>query len=133
MVKMVQIHSTTTINVTTGLQHKDVTNPDAHVADRLKVSAEWPRHTVLIREGQHLYPAEIKDWNTVKALANDKIITIGSVIDLDENKLNDAEKMMLNTVSEASKEFGLLSGDENKVVEKKTKLRMLNEIINDEA
>ena len=44
MAKFVQIQSDVTIRVTTGLQNKDVTNPDAHVPDRLKVNPEWPKH-----------------------------------------------------------------------------------------
>ena len=73
----VKIQSSTTINVTAGLQCKNVTNPDAHVPDRLKVNPSWPKCTVLIREGVHWYPSEITEWPTVKALANDKILTIG--------------------------------------------------------
>lgn len=77
MSKLVRIQSTITISVTPGLQAKDVTNPDAHIADRLKVSAEWPKCTVLIKEGVGMYPADIVEWNTVKALAKDEILTIG--------------------------------------------------------
>lgn len=105
MAKMVKIHSTVTINVTTGLQNKDVTNPDAHVPDRLKVSAEWPRHTVLIREGQHLYPVEIKSWNTVKALADDKILTIGEEVEV--NDLSEEETKNVEIAQTAQKEFRL--------------------------
>lgn len=80
----VRIHSDITIAVTAGLQNLDVSNPDAHVPDRLKVSAEWPKLTVLIKKGEGLYPIEIKTWDTVKALAKDKIITIGDETDSDE-------------------------------------------------
>lgn len=114
MAKMVKIHSTMTINVTAGLQNKDVTNPDAHVADRLKVSAEWPRHTVLIREGQHLYPAEIKNWNTVKALANDKILTIGEEVEVDESKLTEEESKHVEHAKAAQTEFRLGEPDEGR-------------------
>ena len=107
MAKMVKIHSTVTINVTAGLQNKDVTNPDAHVPDRLKVSAEWPRHTVLIREGQHLYPAEIKSWNTVKALANDKILTIGEEVEVEDGKLSEEESKLVESAQAAQREFRL--------------------------
>ena len=81
MSKFVRIQSEKTINVTAGLQHQDVTNPDAHIPDRLKVSPSWPKLTVLIKRGAHWYPAEIAEWNTVKALANDKILTIGEFSD----------------------------------------------------
>lgn len=105
MAKFVQIQSSITIKVTTGLQNKDVTNPDAHVADRLKVNPEWPKHQVLIREGAHRYPAEITNWPSVKALANDKILTIGSISEVAESELNDEERVSLNTATEAKREF----------------------------
>lgn len=105
MAKFVQIQSSVTIRVTTGLQNKDVTNPDAHVADRLKVNPEWPKHQVLIKAGAHRYPAEIVEWPSVKALAADKILTIGSVEEVDESNLDEFEQKDLNTVSEATKEF----------------------------
>lgn len=132
MTKFVQIQSDATIRVTTGLQNKDVTNPDAHVPDRLKINPEWPKYQVLIKQGAHKYPAEIAEWPTVKALAKDKIITIGSVSELDESEMNDTEKAMFNTVSEATKEFRMQSVDETKVVEKKTKKSLtLNDLAND--
>ena len=105
MAKFVQIQSSVTIRVTTGLQNKDVTNPDAHVPDRLKVNPEWPKHQVLIKAGAHRYPAEIVEWPSVKALATDKILTIGSVEEVDESNLDELEQKDLNTVSEATKEF----------------------------
>ena len=105
MAKFVQIQSSVTIRVTTGLQNKDVTNPDAHVADRLKVNPEWPKHQVLIKAGAHRYPAEIVEWPSVKALAADKILTIGSVEEVDDSELDELEQKDLNTVSEATKEF----------------------------
>ena len=79
--KLIRIQSTITIKVTGGLQHLDVTNPDAHIPDRLKVSAEWPKCTVLIKKGVGEYPAEIKEWATIKALVKDKILTLGEEID----------------------------------------------------
>lgn len=109
MAKFVQIQSSVTIRVTTGLQNKDVTNPDAHVPDRLKVNPEWPKHQVLIRKGAYRYPAEIVEWESVKALANDKILTIGSIEEVDENKLDELEQKDLNTVSEAKVEFKMPS------------------------
>lgn len=77
----VRIQSNTTINVTMGLHNQDVTNKDAHVPDRLKVNPLWPKLTVLIRQGVHWYPSEIAEWPTVKALAEDKILTIGEFSD----------------------------------------------------
>ena len=79
MSKLVRIQSTKTISVTPGLYYKDVTNPDAHVPDRLKISAEWPKASLMIYEGVREYPAEIVNWPTVKSLIADKILTVGEV------------------------------------------------------
>lgn len=114
MAKFVQIQSSVTIRVTTGLQNKDVTNPDAHVPDRLKVNPEWPKHQVLIQAGAHRYPAEIAEWPSVKALALDKILTIGSIEEVDESKLDELEQKDLNTVSEATKEFKMPDVEQKK-------------------
>lgn len=88
MSKVIRIQSTTTITVTCGLQHKDMTNPDAHIPDRLKVSPEWTKCTVLIREGVGYYPAEIAEWESVKALVGCGVFTLGEISEAtDEQKL----------------------------------------------
>ena len=73
----IRIQSTMNITVTGGLQGQDVTNKDAHVPDRLKVQPLWPKLTVDIHEGVGTYPAYIVEWNTVKALVKEKVLTIG--------------------------------------------------------
>ena len=88
----VRIHSNKTIRVTCGLQNKDVTNPDAHVPDRLKVSPSWPTCCVIISSGSHLYPSEIAEWHTVKALAKEKVLTIGDFTDDDSEEPEVASK-----------------------------------------
>lgn len=85
MKKYVKIQSEKTINVTPGLQNRDVTNPDAHVADRLKIQPTWPKCVVTIHKGVAWYSSEIVDWPTVKALAKDKILTIGIDSDTPED------------------------------------------------
>lgn len=124
MAKMIEIHSNVTINVTAGLQNKDVTNPDAHVADRLKVNPEWPRHTVLIRQGQHRYPEYIKEWPSVKQLAADKILTIGQTEDVPDDKLTDEEKKNAMHVQEAKEEFKMPDDNEGR----RRRRRSLDEI-----
>ena len=81
MKKFVKIQSSKTIQITAGLQCEDVTNPDAHVPDRLRVASRWPKLSVLIREGVHWYPSEITEWNTLKALEKQKILTVGEFSD----------------------------------------------------
>lgn len=94
----VRIQSTTTINVTMGLQNQNVTNKDAHVPDRLRVNPLWPKCTVLITEGVGLYPSEIVDWPSVKSLEAKKILTIGEFTDTadDEEVVETAEKLEKN-------------------------------------
>lgn len=90
----VRIQSQTTINVTCGLQFKDVSNPDAHIPDRLKVSSEWPSCTFKIKEGAHIYPSEIVEWKTVKSLERDGIITIGEYLDSADEKVVQAKEKL---------------------------------------
>lgn len=103
MAKMVQIQSSITIKVTCGLQNNDVTNPDAHIPDRLKISAEWPKYSVLIRAGAHNYPAEIANWASVKALAKDKILTIGATSEIED--LSEEESKNVTIVNDANAAF----------------------------
>lgn len=77
----VYIQSNTSIVVTAGLQNDNVTNPDAHIPDRLKVNPIWPKLRIMIKAGRHIYPSLIVEWNTVKSLVNDGIITIGEEVD----------------------------------------------------
>lgn len=77
----VRIQSQININVTSGLEYRDVTNPDAHVGDRLKINSLWSKRIIPIKEGSHFYPSEITEWNTVKSLQKDKVITIGEYTD----------------------------------------------------
>lgn len=86
--KYVRIQSTMNIVVTAGLQVQDLTDKSAPIADRLKVQAAWPKLTVLIEKGQHVYPIEIVEWETVKALENAGVLTIGEFLD----DVNDAKE-----------------------------------------
>lgn len=98
MKNYVRIQSTRTITVTPGLQAQDVSNPDAHVPDRLRVSPIWPKSCVQIKEGTFYYPAEIVNWNTVKSLVNDKVFTIGEFSDTcdDQTIVDKKEELFLN-------------------------------------
>lgn len=97
MKPFVRIQSNVDIVVTPGLQHNDVTNPDAHVPDRLKVSPSWPKATCLIRQGAGIYPSDIIEWPTVQALAKDKILTIGEQLDsADETVDQQKQELALN-------------------------------------
>lgn len=79
MSKFIRIQSTVTINVTSGLSHQDVTEPNQPIPNRLKVNPMWTKTTVLVRKGVGVYPAEIKEWPVVQALVKDKVFTISDV------------------------------------------------------
>lgn len=104
MAKIVRIQSTMTITVTPGLQHKDVTNPDAHVPDRLKVSPLWPKAMVMIKQGVGYYPAEIIEWPVVKLLEKDSILTIGTVTESEETEYVEAETKLENELEAIDRE-----------------------------
>lgn len=119
MSDLIRIQSTKTITVTCGLEHKDVTNPDAHIPDRLKVSAEWPKCTVLIKAGVGDYPAEIAEWPTVKALVKDKVFTIAeagpAVTDDQKQMVEEFEKKEVSVGKKRKKQtLDEISGDEVK-------------------
>ena len=77
--KQVKIQSTTTIHVSKNLEYKDftATNPDPQ--NKLKIVADWTRNTVCIKAGVDYYPAEIAEWDAVKALEKANVLTIGEV------------------------------------------------------
>lgn len=96
----VRIQSSKTIKVTAGLQLQDVTNKDAHVPDRLKVNPLWPKTTVLIREGAGIYPSEVTEWPTVKALQKDGILTVGEYLDTASEEEQTVKTNLQNNIKE---------------------------------
>lgn len=117
MKNYVKIQSSVTINVTPGLQNQDVTNADAHIPDRLKVNAVWPKLIVLIKAGQHWYPAEIAQWPSVIALVNAKLATIGEYSDEPLDDVEEAKK----SKAKLHKEFSKLESKEEKTEVKQVK------------
>lgn len=81
MKKFVRIQSEKNIEVTPDLQYIDMTNPDAHVGDRLRVAGQWIQMRVLIRKGTGLYPSCVQNWSTVKSLAKSGVLTVGEETD----------------------------------------------------
>lgn len=79
--KYVFIQSTKTINVTTGLQLQNKTNPNLPVKDNFKIKPVWPSMIVQLLEGRHLYPAIVATFKSVKSLKDAKIVTIGEYVD----------------------------------------------------
>lgn len=98
--EFVIIQSSKNINVTAGLQHEDVTNPDAHIPDRLKVNPLWPKLTCFIKQGVGTYPSYITEWLTVKALVKDKVLTIGEYMDSADEQVAETKAKLDNSVAE---------------------------------
>lgn len=92
MKEYVYIQSTTSVMVTAGLQAENVTNPDAHVPDRLRINPNWPKLTMMIKTGRHVYPSFIVEWPTVKALVKDNVLTIGEYVDSADEKVEKKAK-----------------------------------------
>ena len=103
----VRIQSSVTITVFPSLINQDVTNPDAHVPDRLKVNPMWPRLGVEIKQGMGWYPSEIAEWDAVKCLANDKLLTIGEFSDTcDDEKVAKVKAELTKEVQNVEKRTG---------------------------
>ena len=81
MKNYIRITSEIDVTVSAGLQSINMTNKDAHVADRLNVKSAWVGTRILIKKGTGYYPAEIGQWDAVKSLAKDKVLTIGEEVD----------------------------------------------------
>lgn len=107
----VRIQSTMRIRVTCGLDFKDVTNPDAHIPDRLKVNPLWPKLTVQIEPGVGMYPSEITAWETVKALVKEGVLTIGEFTDTAEPEVVAKKEELRTKIDEAIKKGAVSLGE----------------------
>lgn len=77
MKNYIRIQSKIDVAVTAGLQSINMSNKDAHVADRLNVKSAWVGTRVLIHKGVGIYPNELKTWDSVKSLVRNGILTLG--------------------------------------------------------
>lgn len=100
----VKIQSTIDIMVNSGLTYKDLTKKDSDIQNRLKVNSTWPKSSILIQKGQHVYPAVITTWNSVKALEKAKLLTIGEYMEEpSETPVVSKEKLELSLEDKANK------------------------------
>ena len=81
MKKFVQIASTMNIDVAPDLRCINATNPTAPMADKLSVKSVWSRFIVPLKQGMFWYPAQVKEWTSVKCLEKDGLVTIGAESD----------------------------------------------------
>lgn len=122
MKKFVQISSTITIEVTGGLQSIDATNYRSNEKDRLNVKTAWTGLRVLIRKGVGYYPAEIKNWNTVKKLAELDKLTIGAEYDTcpDQERVEEEKNKIVNAMRENAAREAKIKKD-RKLIEENAK------------
>jgi len=92
MSKFVVIQSEITVRVTGRLDHINHTKVNSDIPNRMKISENWSMVNIKIEKGRHTYPAVITTWPTVKALENDKIITIGKEIEDTDKEVTDADR-----------------------------------------
>lgn len=114
--KYVKIQSNKTIRVTAGLQFIDNTNVNANTNDKLKVSAEWPKLSILITKGEpQWYPEYITKWNTVQALVKRGVMTISNEV-RDDSEVKEEIKEVANKVENNMKEYNKKVGKVKKEV-----------------
>ena len=97
--KFIKISSNYTYYVFPDLGYYDQTDTTNPVnPNKLNIRANWTRKEVKIKRGIHWYPAEISEWNTVKALSDDAKITIGEIKDsiTDANEESEAKTVSDN-------------------------------------
>ena len=125
--KFIRIESKMNITVTTELAHMDVSEPDAHVPDRLRIAPQWQHTTVDIKQGTGYYPAYIKDWNSVQVLSKANVLTLGEEVDECENQQQVEETMKeldRNLEKVKNKSNGFISEKE----EREAKVKKVNKV-----
>lgn len=112
----VKISSQITINVTCGLQSKNLTHKDERLSDRLRVNPLWQKGTVLIRQGVDIYPAQVAEYQTVKDLVKAEKMTIMGYVDADDKSITDEKKEIKTQLDKA---IGKIEKESGEVVVKK--------------
>lgn len=128
--KFVKIHSDINVSVTPGLQLDNVTNPDAHVPDRLNVAPTWPKVIIDVRVGAHFYPSEIAEWNTVKALCESGVMSIIGYSDECQDEITKEQKNKLDLNEDVLKsKYVITKKEENAILSGKKKKSSLEEMV----
>lgn len=81
MKKFVQINSTINIYVVGDFTYVDGTDYASTAPNKLNIKPLWTNQEIMIKEGQHYYPAAIKNFPAVKSLVNKGILMIGQESD----------------------------------------------------
>lgn len=81
MGKYVKISSMINIGVTNGLSNINVTNTNQNIQNNFKVVPLWTKTLVDIHIGVDYYPAQIKEYSTVKELQRKNLLSILEEVD----------------------------------------------------
>ena len=95
-IQYVQISSTINITVTNGLTAVDKTDKANVSENKFNVQETWSKNSVSIKKGVGNYPKVICDWETVKVLQANKILTIGQDVpakEVTEEEASNASKL----------------------------------------
>lgn len=131
MSQFVLIQSQQNVRVTRGLDVIDNTNYNSDIPNRANYRPNWTKSTVIIKAGQHVYPAEIAEWKSVKALQKDRVLTIGEIVDestdyVKKEEIENAKK--LDEKLQEGKNFEKFNKEQNiankKKVAKKEKVEL---------
>ena len=90
-----EIQSALNVNVTMGLDNLNMTDVNANIGDKLKIQALWPKTIVSIKMGRSFYPIEIKEWNTVKVLVKNGMLTLGQIVEELPETLSEEERKFI--------------------------------------
>lgn len=114
MKNYVRIQSEIDITVTAGLMNEDLSNPNSHVGDRLKINSLWPKLTIDIKKGTHWYPSEISTWSTVQNLHKEKKLTVAEFSDTctDEPEVEKTKAELKMSITEVEKKLNKKSLEE---------------------
>lgn len=123
MGKFIEIQSSINITVTYGLGGVNHSKPEEEAVqgrDFIKVEPHWQESAVKILRGKHIYPAEIKDWPTVKKMVEAGHFTIGQETD-GEGKAETEIKSAETKAAEIEKAMKVSRG-KKAIVEAKSEL-----------
>ena len=88
----VELHSDVTVRVEPSPEvYENATKTDSDIPNRMKIIEGHSKYGILIRQGQHRYPASILEWPVVKAMIEKKKFVVKSEED-DSNGSEDLEK-----------------------------------------
>lgn len=126
MKKYVQIQSTRPIYVTSGLGLKNVTANNTNRENNYKVKPMWPKTTILLEEGQHLYPSIVASFKSVQALVISKVATIGNEVD----EIPESEKPRMRELLKKLKPLIDKLQESKEEIKKPKKSKEVKEIVN---